>query len=102
MASEKDKAEKKRKADAKLQEAAAKKQKDDEEAALWAATFGLQQSAAAAASGDSDDDSDRDGAPCRSEQASLAPSTGQHEPPLTEQVVTPAKDSTLPEYLRFD
>eukprot|EP00961_Rhodomonas_salina_P212780 2874011-Rhodomonas_salina.1 len=85
MASEKEKAEKKRKSEAKLQEAAAKKRKDDKEAALWAATFGPQQPADAAASGDSDDASDRDGAPRQSEQASPAPSTGQHEQPPTEQ-----------------
>eukprot|EP00961_Rhodomonas_salina_P273424 3694580-Rhodomonas_salina.1 len=97
---EKDKDKKSKAAEKLLLETAAKKKKDDEEAQV-AASF-LEQPPAAAASGVSDDDSERESGPRQSQPGSPEPSTGQLEPPETDQVVTPAKESTLPDHLRFD
>eukprot|EP00961_Rhodomonas_salina_P000897 12814-Rhodomonas_salina.1 len=102
MASDKEKAaEKKCKAEAKLQETASKKRKEEEEAQV-AASF-LEPPPAPAVSGASDYDSDCESGPRRSvEPGSPVPSTGQLEPPATEQVVMPLKESALPDHLWFD
>eukprot|EP00961_Rhodomonas_salina_P168459 2270718-Rhodomonas_salina.1 len=102
MASEKDKAaEKKSKANAKLQETAAKKRREEEEAQVAASFLVPPPAPAPDASGASYEDSDRESGP-RVEPASPEPSTGQVELPATEEVVTPVKESTLPDHLRFD
>eukprot|EP00961_Rhodomonas_salina_P252400 3411614-Rhodomonas_salina.1 len=102
MASDKDK-EKKRKAQEKLQETAAKKKKEEEEAQVASSFLAPLPAPLVSGASDDDRDSDRESGPNTGvDPGSPEPSTGQHELPATEEVVTPSKESALPEHLRFD